>query len=141
MAQPRTSLAPRELSYGGKDSGTYGRNDGGIKMIDKIPMGINNIDEIIKKLREVIDVVNPIAALHEDVHNKSSHEHKQFHTCPECGCEYFVHLSSSSSFEGQKELLQCRDCKKSTNVQGFRFRRYEITSTNWGKGYENKENI
>jgi len=95
-------------------------------MINKIPMGINNIDQIIEKLREVIDAVNPVIELHKA--GRVPHRHKQFHSCPKCGHEYFIRLSSCQNYAGYTELLQCSNCNKRIDVQGFSARRYEVSS-------------
>jgi hypothetical protein len=96
-------------------------------VINKIPMGINNIDEIIEKLREVIDAVNPVIEMHKPSKDNTQHTHKQFHVCPKCGCEYFSRLGSSSDYKGHTELLQCCECGERMSVQQLVCRRYEVT--------------
>lgn len=92
-------------------------------MIDKIPMGTTNLDKITKKLREVIEAVNPVIEAHKA---PKGHTHTQFHMCPKCGYEYFIHLSSRDNYEGYRVLLQCCNCRKTMTVNGSRGRRYEI---------------
>jgi DNA-directed RNA polymerase subunit M/transcription elongation factor TFIIS len=93
-------------------------------MIDKIPTGTCDLNVITRKLREVIDAVNPLTEVHFPTEKTSAH--KQFHTCPACDNNYFKRLGSSSSAEGERELLECQ-CGHRFNVMGFKYRRYEIT--------------
>ena len=95
-------------------------------MIDKIPTKTTDLDTVTKKLREVIDAVNPLLDQHcPDQHH--SDRITTFHACPKCGGTYFSNPGSHTASTGYKEILNCRECGHTFDVVGFRYRRYEVT--------------